>query len=84
MAHSFPRAEVEAHAEYEMQWFRASNCPPEIIAQVEVDHVEYNEGRLRSRDELASTYPTGPEPIACPLLAPVPTAGRWVDPMRRG
>ncbi len=81
MANGFPHEELEAHAEYEMLWFRASGCPPEIIAQIEHDHAEYGEGRLHSRE--IGVFAPEPPTIIRPSLAPIPVAGRWVGPYDR-
>ena len=70
IANGFPHEELEAHAQYEMECVRPY-CPPEIVAQIEADHVEYKNGHLHSRDaRSAPTTPMPMEPLAvsCPLL----------------
>ena len=44
----YPRLDVLAHSAHEMMYFRAY-CPPDLVAQVERDHQEYEAGNLHSR-----------------------------------
>lgn len=44
----YPHAQVAAHSEQEMRYFRAY-CPPDLVAQIDRDHQEHDAGTLHSR-----------------------------------
>ncbi len=78
VTNGFPHDVLEAHAEYEMQWFRPF-CPPEIVAQIDADHAEYGEGRLHSRD-----FDPTVVPAPAPLIYPAPVVGQQSEWAQRG
>ena len=45
IAHGLPKAQVVAHAQREMEWFRRY-CPPALVAQIDNDHGFYERGEL--------------------------------------
>lgn len=49
-ANDYPTEELEAHAEYEMQFFRRF-CPPDVVAQIDADHREISRGQMPSSDD---------------------------------
>ena len=54
IAQGLPAEAVHEHAHREMEWFREFGVPEDLLAQLEADHHEYEDGQMRSRQRVVS------------------------------